>query len=240
MVRVPISFYFNILAGIIVIFNHFAASETGDVALNKVTGATGRFYTLFRDAAIAIQHGCTSHLETALCGPTLESVFPHDAVVHLRARYCHMPAQDSENVGGTWNGRQSHGGYGGSDFVYLPIWPLVPRASAEGSPDRSPFSLGFESSQSHLSQAVWNLTSKTVAINVLLLRTCTSWWWFRAPLKVTGLFLAAYSVLLALGYLFGASMVMECVIQVRDCEWVCEHQRATHSRRSPGVFECRG
>ncbi|KAF8554940.1 hypothetical protein OG21DRAFT_1005925 [Imleria badia] len=186
MARVPISFYLNILAGIIVIFNHYAASETGDVALNKVTGAAGRFYTLFRDTVLAFQHGCTSRLETVLCGSAVESVFPLDAVVHLRARYCHPPEQDSENIG-TSNDWQSHGGYGGSDFAF-----------------------------------VWDRTSEAVeTIGVLLLRTCVSWWWFRAPLKMTGFLLVAYTALSALGYLFGASVVMRGVFQV--CEFVNVH-----------------
>ena len=110
MTRVPISFYLNVLAGILVLFNHYASSETGDVAFNKVTGAAGRFYTLFRDTAITVQHGCTSHLETMLCGSAVDSVIPHNTAEYLRVRYCHRPAQDSESVGGTSNDQQPHGG----------------------------------------------------------------------------------------------------------------------------------
>jgi hypothetical protein len=218
MARVPISFYLNILAGIIVLFNHYAASETGDVALNKVTGAADRFCTLFRDTALTLQHGCTPRLETALCGPAADSILPHDAVEYLRARYCHPPVKDAESVGGTSDDRRPHGGNGGSDFAFAhyqtPTRPPAPRTSTEGPLRRSPFSFDW-SSQSRLSQAIWDRSSEAMAtVGALLLRTCASWWWFRAPLKVTGFLLAAYSALSALGYMFGGSMAMRYVAQV--------------------------
>lgn len=218
MARVPISFYLNILAGILVLFNHYASSETGDIALNKVTGATGRFYALFRDTALTFQHGCTSRLEKALCGLSLDNVLPNDTVEYLRVHYCHAPAQDSENVGRTSNERQPHGGYGSSDFAsvyYLPPTRPLPRTSAEGLLRQPPFSLNWPS-QIHLSQTVWDQSSEAVAtIGMLLLRMCATRWWFRAPLKVTGILLAAYCALVVLGYLFGASMMLRFVSQVR-------------------------
>lgn len=222
MARVPISFYLNILAGILVLFNHYASSETGDVALNKVTGAAGRFYTLFQDTALTFQRGCTSRLETALCVPALDSVLPHDAAEYLKVRYCHAPARDSESVGGMSSDRQPHGGYGSSDLAFVHYQSSKPTRSLPwtftgGLLRQSPLSLDW-SSQRQLSQAVWNRSSGTMAtIGVLLLRTCASWWWFRAPFKVTGVLLAAYSTLAALGYLFGASMVLRYVSQV-GCE----------------------
>lgn len=218
MTRVPISFYLNILAGIVVLFNHYVASETGDVALNKVIGASDRFYTLFRDTALEIQRGCTSRFETALCGPAgVGVVLPQDAAEHLRARYCHLPVLDSETVGGD---QQHHWGYGDSylAFVYYqpPINPLVPRwsNSAEDPPGlrRSLFSLG-RSSQRRLSQVVSDRSSEAmVMVGALLFRACASWWWLRAPLKMTGFLLAACAAWSALGYLFGVSAV---VAQVR-------------------------
>ncbi|KAH0829146.1 hypothetical protein J3R83DRAFT_2640 [Lanmaoa asiatica] len=233
MARIPISFYLNILAGIFVLFNHYASSETGDVALNKVTGAAGRFYTLFRDTALTFQHGCTSRLETALCGPAVDSVLPHDAAEYLRVHYCHTLAQGS---GGTSSDRQSHGSYGSSDFTFmycqLPMRPLVPRTPAKGL-RQSLFYLDW-SSQSCFSQVVWDRTGEVMAtIGVLLLRTCASWWWFRAPLNVTGVLLVAYSALSALGYLFGTGVVVRFVFQVymvvvvdflRCIEWEAQRQ----------------
>ena len=219
MARVPMSFYLNILAGIIVLFNHYAASGTGDVALNKVTGAADRFCTLFRDTALALQHGCASRLEMALCGPAVDSILLHETVEYLRARCCHPPVQDSKGVGGMSDpdDRQPNGGCGDSDFASVhyqtPMRPPAPWTSAEGSM-RSPFSLDW-SSQGRLSQVIWDRSSEAmVTVGALLLRTCASWWWFRAPLKVTGLLLAAYSALSAFGYMFGASMVMRYVDQV--------------------------
>ncbi|KAI9568778.1 hypothetical protein HD554DRAFT_671011 [Boletus coccyginus] len=130
------------------------------------------------------------------------------------------PVLDSETVGGTSNDQQHHGGYGGSylAFVYYqpPIKPLVPRwsKSAEDPPGhrRSLFSLD-QSSQRCLSQAAWDRSSEAmVVVGALLLRACASWWWLRAPLKMTGFLLAACAAWSALGYLFGLSAV---VAQVR-------------------------
>ncbi|KAF8435039.1 hypothetical protein L210DRAFT_3551745 [Boletus edulis BED1] len=135
MARVPISFYLNILAGIIVLFNHYVASETGDVALNKITGAAGRFYTLFRDTALTFQHGCASRLETVLCGTPLDSLLPRDTIANLRVHYCHSPAQGLESVDGTSSDRRQHGGYyGGSDFagsraIAVQPMPVNPQSS---------------------------------------------------------------------------------------------------------------
>ncbi|KAG6381963.1 hypothetical protein JVT61DRAFT_591 [Boletus reticuloceps] len=126
MARVPISFYLNILAGIIVLFNHYVASETGDVALNKITGAAGRFYTLFRDIALTLQHGCASRLETVLCGTPLDNLLPRDTIAYLRVHYCHSPAQGLESVGDMSSDRQPHGGYyGGSDFAFVHYQPAM-------------------------------------------------------------------------------------------------------------------
>lgn len=206
MARIPFSLYLNILAGIIVLFNHYVTSETGDVALNKVTGAADRFYTVFRNIALAFQ-------QTALCGPAVDSVLPHDAAAYLRGHYCQPLAQGSESVGGTSDGRKPHGGYGGSDFAFVYYQrPLVPRTFAERflrhGPDRS--------SQGRLSRVIWPRSGEALAaIGGLLLRTCASWWWFRAPLKMTGLLFAAYFNLLAIGYLFGMGLVIQRVSQVR-------------------------
>ncbi|KAH7883228.1 hypothetical protein F5I97DRAFT_212575 [Phlebopus sp. FC_14] len=48
----PLSFFFSIIAGSLVLFNHCASTQTGDVALNKVIGASGRFLTVFDDAVL--------------------------------------------------------------------------------------------------------------------------------------------------------------------------------------------
>lgn len=209
MARVPISFYLNILAGILVLFNHYASSETGDVALNKVTGAAGRFYILFRDAAVTLQHGWTSRLETTLCG--VVNVLPHDTAEFLGARYCDGPAQDAENTGGTLNDRQPRGGYGSSDFALVYYQPRVrslePRISVGDPSRKSPFSLGRPS----LPRAVWEWASEVmVTIGILLLRMWGSYWWFKAPLQVTGV-LAALS---AFDYLIRASEVLRWLSQV--------------------------
>ncbi|KAG8221271.1 hypothetical protein J3R82DRAFT_1436 [Butyriboletus roseoflavus] len=241
MARVPISFYLNILAGILVLFNHYASSETGDVALNKVTGAAGRFYVLFRDTALTFQHGCTSRLEKALCGFALDNVPSHDAAQYLRVHFCHAPAQSSKNVGRTSNERQPHGGYGGSFasvYYRLPVWSL-PRTSVEDHLRQSPFSLDW-SSQVRPSQAVWDQSSKAMAaVGALLLRTFATWWWFAAPFRVTGVLLAAYYALAALGYLLGGSMMLRVVSQVR-VKWACERERVLNPCRTAGVHCCRG
>ncbi|KAN0081324.1 hypothetical protein V8E55_008948 [Tylopilus felleus] len=221
MARVPISFYLSILAGLIVLFNHFAAVETGDVALNKITGATERFCALFRDAVFTIHRSCASRLETALCGPALESVLSNDACAYSRVRYCHSPpsAQGSEDAG-TLHERTSRGGYGGSECAHVYYQPrLRPCASDKGS-------LGG-SGHHPVSQAAWDRTGDAMkTIGTLLVCTWASWWWFRAPLRMTGVLLATGAALSALGGVQGVYQVyMSLVADVLQCiQWEAQRR----------------
>ncbi|KAG9312097.1 hypothetical protein JVU11DRAFT_7381 [Chiua virens] len=201
--RIPISFYLNILAGIVVLFNHYAASETGDIALNKVTGAAGRFYIVFRDTAVTFQHGCYSHLETALCGPTINSILPHDTAEYFRLRYCHGSSQNSGSVstGGMPSDRRPHGGYGGSDVAFLYY----------KSP--SPFVLNW-SKRCFFAQGIWEGCYEAMEVTAaLFFRACASWWWFRAPVGVTGILLAVHAAMSTIGYLFGPNEVVQLISQ---------------------------
>ena len=165
MTRIPLTVYLTILAGIVVVFNHCASSETGDVALNKVTGAAGRFYTLFHDAVTALYYGCTSHLETTFCGPNLGGFLPHDA----RLRYCHAPVHDSESRSGTLNGRDPAKGFGNSDSAFVYYQPLNPRQDL--------FWQTRASDEHHQSRAVWDWSSEIMmTIGTFLLRVWASWW----------------------------------------------------------------
>ena len=93
---IPLNFYLNILAGIIVLFNYYASSKTGDIALYKVTDAPGRIYTAFRDTV----HGYAARLETALCGPVVESVLPCNAAEYIQVRYQDQVPEHLEGAGG--------------------------------------------------------------------------------------------------------------------------------------------
>ncbi|KAF9243174.1 hypothetical protein BU15DRAFT_60028 [Melanogaster broomeanus] len=129
MTRVPISFYLNIIAACLVVFNHYASSETGDVALNKVTGAAGRFYALFQGTARAFQGGCGSRLEAELCSSigqlTSNNLLPCDVAGYTQTQYGIQPSvcysESSVGMSGSQS-RLSRSEYEGSDvaFAYQP------------------------------------------------------------------------------------------------------------------------
>lgn len=227
MTRVPISFYLNILAGSLVVFHHCASAETGDIALNKVTGATARFYALFEDAVV-------SHVQTALCSSVGQSavdyLLPNESADVFKTRVCHQVTKhttdpyDAESLAVPWDGNQARrGGYGGSEHPFVCLLPI--RAPKSATSD--PHSLAVEDILTKFTgravplrpsvvnwKQLLDTLKSTWTIGAIALRVIGAVCYFRDPVKITGALFATHAALEVLARQFPASIVILNVIQV--------------------------